>query len=294
MDRIVVFLNGERGLSLLEEMRQSRHCVDAVVLPEGKAAILGPKITAAGIKAWPVADVNDTGFLRELYSVAPKLVIVAGFSTILRPAVLSVPEYGVINLHAGRLPAYRGGSPLNWQIINDEPRIGLSVIRVDEGIDTGDILAAGAFDLEPEADIAKVHEQANAMFPSLVFQVLQSFDRGDFAGEKQRSEGSGYWHQRNDLDGRLHWAQVSAREAYNLVRAITRPYPGAFCFLGDKKVRILATTEPAMRLHGVPGRVCYVQGQGPYVICRDAGILLSEYEIEGQACKRLPQGVCLV
>jgi methionyl-tRNA formyltransferase len=293
MDRIVVFLNGGRGIALVAALHQAGHGIDAVVLPAGRADVLGPDIAAIGVKVWPVENVNEDAFVQKLRAAAPKLVIVAGFSTILGQAILSVPVHGAINLHAGRLPAYRGGSPLNWQVINGEADIGVSVLRVDEGIDTGDILAVGAFDLGPGADIAEVHEQANALFPKLVLQVLQRFDGGNFAGEMQRPDVDGYWHQRNEADGRLHWDRLSMHEAYNLVRAITRPYPGAFCYLGDQTVRVLAATVPEMRIHGVPGRVCHVQGRGPYVICRDFGILLREYQIEGQPGRRLPHGVHL-
>lgn len=293
MDRIVLFLNGSRGIALAAALHQAGHGVDLVVMPVRKAENIEPEIAAIGMKVWPVADVNDAAFIKALHDAAPKLMILAGFSTIFRPEILSVPVYGTINLHGGRLPAYRGGSPLNWQIINGEPRIGVSVLRVDEGIDTGDILATDEFELAPEATIAEVHERANALFPKLVLQVLQHFDDGDFGGTVQRPEEGGYWHQRNEADGRIHWDRLSAWEAYNLVRAVSWPYPGAYSHLGDRKVRIMAATMPEMQIHGATGRVCYVKGQGPYVVCRDAAILLREFQIEGEPGGRLPHGIYL-
>lgn len=293
MDRIVVFLNGGRGMAVVKAVHKAGHGIDAIVAPAAKAGALSGEIEGLGLACWPVENVNDDAFIAELAARSPQLVLVAGFSTILRQPVLDVPALGAINLHGGRLPEYRGGSPLNWQIINGEGRIGISVLRVDEGIDTGDILAEGGFEIGADSDIAEVHERANGLFPQLVLEVLERFDRGEHAGRKQSRDEGGYWHQRNEGDGRLRWERMTARQVHDLVRAVTRPYPGAFGFRGDDKIRVFETGLPEMRIHGVPGRVCYVQGQGPFVVCSDRAVLLRDYHIENEADGRLRHGVHL-
>jgi methionyl-tRNA formyltransferase len=293
MKGIVVFLNGNRGLAVVDAICRAGHRVDLAVCPPTKADSLCESLVSLGVTPLPVADVNTEAFVNQLGGMAPQLLIVAGYSTILRRPLLSTPTHGAINLHGGRLPDYRGGSPLNWQIINSEDQIGISVIRLDQGIDTGDILAAGAFDLGPEDDIAGVHENANALFPELVLNVLTRFDSGDFGGKPQDPDRGHYWHQRNDADGRLHWDRMTALEVQNLVRAVTRPYPGAHCQIGSNNLRVYACATTTMTIRGVPGRVCYVQGQGPFVICRDKAVLLGDYQIEEDLGARLRHGTYL-
>ncbi len=293
MDGIVVFLNGRRGMAVVESMRRAGHGIDAVVLPTGQESQLGDDLRARDLTAWPTDDANSEAFVDDLRRRAPNLVVVSGFSTILRRPVFEVPELGAINLHGGRLPDYRGGSPLNWQIINGESRIGISVLRVDEGIDTGDLLASASFELGADDTIADVHERANALFPGLVLQVLDRFDSGDLSGTPQDAAAGCYWHQRSEADGRLRPVVVDGRQACDLIRAVTRPYPGAYCYDGERKVRIYKAALPEMVIRGVPGRVCYVERRGPYVVCRDRAILLQEYEIEGEEGEKLRHGVHL-
>jgi len=286
-------LNGDRGLAVVEAISNAGHGLLAVVTPPDKKEILAQRIDGMGIDVWPTGDINDRGFVDKLRSLDTELLAIAGYSTILRADILSVARHGNINLHGGRLPSYRGGSPLNWQIINGETSIGISVLRVDEGIDTGDILAECSFDLGPDDDIAKVHSRANSLFPDLVLQVLSRFDGGEFDGTPQRPDEGYYWHQRNESDGHIHWSGMNAQEVHNLVRAITRPYPGAFCYSGHDKVRLLRTELPAMQVRGVPGRVCFLQGRGPYVVCREGAVLVTEHAIEGVKNGRLRHGAHL-
>ncbi len=282
MRGIYVFLNGDRGAPVLERLHSAGHAVESAIVPEGKTPNGVDEICrAAGISVRPVRAVNDAAFLQEMQAARPELFVIAGFSAIFKRPLYTLPRLGTINLHAGRLPHYRGGSPLNWQMINGETVAGVSVTRVDDGIDTGPLLSEATFPIGPRDTIADLHRWANDLFPDLVLDAITQLERDASAGRVQDEAGARYWHQRSDNDGQLHPAHMNAVEVDRVVRALTRPYPGAFAYRGDTRVRIFAASVPDLTLCGVPGRVCWIQGRGPYLVCADRAIEIEDYVIEG-------------
>jgi methionyl-tRNA formyltransferase len=291
MDRIVLFLNGARGEAVLEALIGARHGVTAVVTPTAMPSAGSQRtLEDHGAAHLVRKNVNDAAVIAELASFAPDLFVVAGFSTILTEPVFSLPKLGTINLHAGRLPKYRGGSPLNWQLINGEQEIGTSVLQVDAGIDTGAVLAEAAFPLGDRDTIADLHERANTLFPELVLKCVAGLEDGTLVPRVQDEASAEYWHQRNDLDGHIDFRSSTAVQADRMIRALTRPYRGAWSLYNGTRVRLFAAEFPGISLRGVPGRICYVQGQGPYVVCRDGALLVTNYELEGDSNGRLRHG----
>jgi methionyl-tRNA formyltransferase len=291
MHGIHVFLNGDRGLPVVDALHDGGHRVDSIVVPEGRTvAGLRERCGARKIRVEDVRDVNDPGFLDRVRGTDPSLFVVAGFSTIFKPALIGLPRLGTINLHAGPLPRYRGGSPLNWQLINGESSAGISVIRMDAGIDSGPVLAEASFPIRSSDTIADLHGEANRRFPPLVLDAVAMLERDTAAGRAQDDAAACYWHQRSDADGKLDVARLSAAAADRMVRALTRPYPGAFFHADGRKVRVFAARIPDLVLRGAPGRICWIEGRGPYLVCADRAVLVTDYLIEGEPAQRLRHG----
>lgn len=295
MDGVVIYLNGTRGLSVVDAIHAAGHGIARVVVPASKQAELARAPLFARLGQTPIGadDVNAPTFIAALAAARPKLGVIAGYSTIFRAPLIDLPALGTINLHAGRLPAYRGGSPLNWQIINGEAEAGVSVIRVDAGIDTGPVLAEARLPIGADETIAALHERANEVFPRLVLEVIAGLEKGTLKGRTQDEGEACYWHQRNDADGYLDWARLSAKAAHAMVRALTRPYPGAFGLLDGAKVRLYRSSLDVPMIRGAPGRIAYIGGRGPYVMCADRAIRIDELDIEGRPGARLPHGARL-
>lgn len=293
MDRLVVFLNGGRGLNVILAAMAAGHRIETVFVPKKLLHDVTDSCKEMGVRSAVADNVNDPDFRAQLRSMDPKLAIIAGFPTIFQRQTYEIPEFGTINLHAGRLPEYRGGSPLNWQILAGEPEAGISVIRVNDGIDSGPVLADGTFPIEPTDDIASVHEKANHLFCRLVVDVIAKLESGRLQPRVQDEARARYWHQRTAADGRIMFHQMTAVTVHNLIRAVARPYPGAYAFLGDTAVKVFAATMPSLDVRGVPGRVVWLQGQGPHVICADRALLLTDYVIEGRPGAKLPHGALL-
>ncbi|MFQ5763788.1 MAG: methionyl-tRNA formyltransferase [Rhodospirillales bacterium] len=292
MQDIVIYLNGERGLATLERIVAEGHGVARVIVPGPLAgADVAGRAEAAGVPVEAVADVNDAEFVAGLAESKPRLGLIAGFSSIFQAPLIAMPQSGTVNLHAGPLPGYRGGSPLNWQLINGETTAGISVIRIDEGIDTGPVLAAGEFPIEPDDTIAELHEKANRLFPELVLRVLEGLDDGTLIETPQDETKARYWRQRKPADGRIDWRRMTAADVRNLVRAVTRPYPGAFTQWEGRTVRVFAAALVNGAAAGEPGQVA--AADGPLVACRDGWVRLVDYDVDGDAGAALPEGARL-
>jgi methionyl-tRNA formyltransferase len=211
----------------------------------------------------------------DISDVRPQVGVCAGWSEILTAEKLALPEWGWINCHAGPVPHYRGGSPLNWQIIEGMRLLSVSVLKMTPGIDDGPILAMSSFELAPDEDISHAHAKANALFAALVPEVLDRIATGRVEEREQNEAGARYWHQRNDSDGEIDWTW-SAERVHNFVRALTRPYPGAWTLhAAGYPQRIWKTSLDCPDIRGRPGHIFTLQGKR-YAVCGDRALQIIE------------------
>jgi methionyl-tRNA formyltransferase len=290
MNNVIIFLNGLRGLAVVETICKSQHEVIAVVTQINISDEISKYIKKFDVNHLCIENINSVEALEQLKNYDPELFVVAGYSTILKQAVFDIPLLGTINLHAGRLPKYRGGSPLNWQLMQGEAEAGISVILMDKGIDTGCVLADDNFTVNENDTIADLHQKANELFPCLVMKAINKLEIRDTNYSIQDESKAQYWHQRNDADGELDFKGMTVLEVARMIRALTKPYPGAWAKYEGKIVRLFSAEIPKLLIKGVPGRICYIQGQGPYVICKDSAILIKKHDIENQTSEKLKHG----
>ncbi|MFA5048901.1 MAG: formyltransferase family protein [Patescibacteria group bacterium] len=214
--------------------------------------------------------------MRSMNPAIIDLIVLANYSTILKKEDYQYVKYGAINCHAGNLPEYRGSSVLNWQIINGEQFFGLSIIQVDEGIDTGDILWKHSYAMSDKT-ISDIREIANREFAREILIIVSMIEYGTIKKVKQGENSAYYWHHRKPADSRILWDKMTAGQVYNLVRASEPPYE-AFCWLGDyidkekdslfiPRAKLLDET-----FKGIAGRVVRKIDDGVVVIAKDRGV----------------------
>ena len=188
VDTIALFCNGDRGLALLDLLSDTASNLH-VITPKkhSQTPLFREQLSSRSLAGIHQLDnVNSKSSIALLDNISADLHVVAGFSQIFRKTLLAVPRLGTINLHGGPLPHYRGGSPLNWQLINGEDAIGISCILMDSGIDTGPVLAEGFFPTSPDTTIRDVHAQANNLFPRLLKTAIENLlISGSAAGREQ-------------------------------------------------------------------------------------------------------------
>jgi len=211
-------------------------------------------------------DPNAPEVLEQIKSWSPELIVLGGYGPIVRSPFLATAPRGAVNLHGGRLPEYRGSSPMNWVLINGEKEFGISIIQVDDGVDTGDVLSERRFPIAQEETIADLQEKADLVFPEMLLEVLAHIDRGTLVPRKQDETKAAYYPLRFPDDGLIFFDQLTAEQVHNRIRALTRPYPGAFSFYKGKKVQLLGSVPTRKTYYGEPGRV-YLKNKNGLLVC---------------------------
>jgi methionyl-tRNA formyltransferase len=264
-----------RGVHCLRALLAAKEPVAGVVGHAGSEASELAKLAAgAGLPYRAPKGPNGAETLAWARSLGCRLAVMSGYARIVRKAFLDSFEGGVINLHGGPLPRYRGGSPLNWQILRGEREIGISVMFTDEGVDTGPVLARDAFPLGPDESIDEVVAKTLPRFERLLLGVLDARRRGALRPEPQDPARARYFAKRLPEDGFIDWRTMTAQQVHDLVRALSGSYPGAFTYHRGRKVVLERTRTLAETIVAAPGRVLARRADGVEVACADRALLV--------------------
>lgn len=171
--KIILFFNNLRGLNVFNFLSKKKKIrISKIVLAKknlNKDIIQILKTKRINYKILEKKKLNKKN---KIFKEKTDLYILCGFPYIIKKNLFNIPKFGTLNLHAGPLPQYRGGSPLNWQIINGEKKIGLSIIKINQTIDGGPLLVQKFFKLKKDYNIKDVHEIANKIFPKILFSSI--------------------------------------------------------------------------------------------------------------------------
>jgi len=283
--RVVLFGDGQWAADTVERLAPGPHRVVGVVLRVRPTdATLDDAARRAGIPVKQFANVNGDELRRWLDSVAPDINLSIAFDQIVRRPLLEAPPHGFLNIHAGKLPAYRGRNVVNWAIINGETEIGLTAHLMDEGIDTGDILLQRVLPIGWTDGYGDVLRRVTAAVPALVVETLDAIAAGTARRHPQDPAGATYFGGRQEGDEWLDWSEPSHR-LHNKIRAITRPGPGARTTLeGDVAIIWQAFFDPAWPKYiATPGQVVGREQGGVLVKTGDSTLLVREVQLASRA-----------
>ena len=234
--KITFFTNNLRGIYCLKYLKIKKIQIKNIIISKKN---LNPKVidflNKNKIKFTTIKNLKSKKILQILNKT--DLGLVCGFPHIFKEFQFNIPRYGLINLHAGKLPNYRGGSPLNWQIINDEKYFGISVIKIDKGIDTGDIIFEKKFKFLNKYKIEDLHRIANYFFPKLLYNSIFKLISGKKL-KKQNEKKAKYYKQRKPEDSLINPSDTSYKKLTLLLRALSNSYPKPYILYGGKKVFI--------------------------------------------------------
>jgi len=292
--------------------RDERFSVAAVVTqpdkPKGRDLRLQPspvKSLALKLKL-PVlqpARARDEGFIGELSALKPDLIVVVAYGHILPPAILELPRHGCLNVHTSLLPKFRGAAPIQWAIPSGETETGVTIMKMDAGLDTGPIVSQRRTTILPEDDSATLHDRLARLGAELLAQTIPDFVAGKIQPEPQPVEGASHAPKIKKEDGRIDWT-LPAKTIWNRLRAFT-PWPGAFTFLpGETEPQIIRwTTNPKKSLpiiippcppqmlkiwkaetveqSGRTGEILSADKHGIVVACGQDALRILELQLEG-------------
>jgi methionyl-tRNA formyltransferase len=238
-----------------------------------------------GLSAFEIEDVNGPDGLAALGELDLDLAFVIGWTQLVRPEARGLVRDGLIGAHASLLPSGRGRAPVNWTLVRGEARTGNTLLWLDDAVDGGDVIDQTVIPVSAYDTCATLYDRVAESNRDMILRALPRLLRGERPGFPQPPSAEPPLPRRRPEDGRVDWSQPSQR-VYDLVRAVTRPYPGAFGWLGGRRWRIwrcaLLPGEAAGTPGEVVGSVCSPSPAscGQVVQCGRGQVLLLEVEDE--------------
>ena len=225
------------------------------------------------------ADVNTPHWIAKIAEIKPEILFSFYYRSLLGREILRIPPQGAYNLHGSLLPAYRGRSPVNWVLVNGENRTGVTLHHMVEQADAGDIVGQKEVSIEFEDSALTLYRKLCLKAEALLDESLPLIKKGTAPRRPQDPRRASYFGGRKPQDGRIdwHWPVV---QIYNLIRAVTEPYPGAFAFLPEEKAVLVwwAYPEEGIPSNLVPGTV-EVEKESVYIRALDGRLRLVEIAV---------------
>jgi methionyl-tRNA formyltransferase len=219
-------------------------------------------------------------FLDQLAQIRPDLIVVVAYGQILSQQLLDLPRFGCLNVHTSLLPKYRGAAPIQWAIVNGEAETGVTIMKMDAGLDTGPILSQASTRIESQDTAETLHRRLAVMGAELVCAAIPGYVAGTLQPQAQPAEGSSYAPKIKKEDGQIDWRRPSI-SVWNRVRGLV-PWPGGYAFLPASPGRRLLKiwiAEPAPGA-GAPGEVLQADRTGIRVACGSGALRILELQPE--------------
>jgi len=284
--RIIFAGTSQFGIPTLEKLLSLNYQLATVVTQPDKPVGRKQVLTPSPIKVWalkhniPVEQPEKIGQLQtQISDLKPDLLLVAAYGQIIPKAILDLPRFGSINIHGSLLPKYRGASPIQSAILNGDKETGITLIKMDEQMDHGPIIAKEVLRLSGSETFPELYEKLSHVSAELVSKALPEWFSGRVKAAEQIHTHATYTKLLKRDDGRLDWSS-NAREIDQKIRALN-PEPGTYTTLDGKTVKILAAETLNESKIELPGKIYNRSGELA-VKCLDGSILIKELQPEGK------------
>ena len=285
----------------LESIYNAGHDILAVVTNVDKPKGRGMKMIATPVKEFaieknlpvfqPEKVKKNEEFINEIKSLNPDIICVVAYGKILPKEILDIPKYGCVNVHASLLPKYRGASPIQWAVIDGCEYSGVTTMKMDEGLDTGDILMVEKVKLDAKETGGSLFDRLSDVGAHLLVKTLEGLEAGTITPVKQDDSESTYVKMLHKSFGKMDFNK-SAAELERLIRGLN-PWPSAFTYIDGKMLKIwdadVADNISEVQTEEVkPGQVVTVGKNTFTIACGQGYLVVNEVQLEGK--KRMDSG----
>lgn len=227
----------------------------------------------------PVKIKNEPEIIEKLKEIAPDFIVIVAYGQILPKALIDIPKFGTINLHASLLPKYRGPAPLNWAIINGEKKSGNTIMLIDVGCDTGDMLLKSEINIDENMTYGELHNILMADGANLLVKTMKLMSEGKIQGIKQENSESSYAPALNKENEKIDWKKA-ALEIKNLIRGLN-PKPTAFTIYNNEIMKVYEAEVIHELTKNEPGTITEVTKSGIKVAAGEGTVLLKKIQFPG-------------
>lgn len=291
--KVVYMGTPDFAVGALEAIMEAGHQVTAVVTQPDKPKGRGKEVQMSPVKACalkyniPVLQpvkIKEAEAVETLRTYQADIFVVAAFGQILSEEILAMPKYGCVNIHASLLPKYRGAGPIQWAIINGEKITGVTIMRMDKGLDTGDMLFQKEVAIAPDETADTLHDKLAEAGAHLIVEALAKIEAGDVTPVKQKDEESCYAKMLTKAMGRIDW-QMDAKKLDCLIRGLIS-WPGASTVFRGKSLKIwkeeVVSEQDGFNAMAQPGTVVRVEKDAFYVQTGKGILKILEVQPEGK------------
>jgi len=282
----------EFAAHILDQLLRAGFNITRVLTRPDRPAGRGMKDTASAVKKLALSrglkllqpqTLKDPALIDELNRVSPDVMVVAAYGLILPKAVLKLPRFGCINIHASLLPKWRGATPIQHALLAGDTETGISIMQMDEGLDTGPVLMQTRTRVAADDTALSLHEKLAQLGGEAIVRTLRSLELGELQPQPQQQQGASYAGKLGKAEAQINWRK-DAVQVERTVRAFN-PNPGAYTTLNGETLKIWkARLEEPMS--GKPGEIVSVDRSGIVVACGTGAVRIEELQKAGG--QRLP------
>ncbi len=234
-----------------------------------------------GLDVWQPTKLRTAEFAERLRTLEADVAVVVAYGRILPLAVLEAPRAGCVNVHASLLPRWRGAAPIQWAIVHGDEETGVTLMQMDEGMDTGPIVATAATRIEAADDAATLSERLSNMGAALLREQLPRYLAGELTPKQQDDAAATMAPLLDKSDGRIQWNKP-AQAVHNQIRGMN-PWPGAHTVLGERRIKVHRTLATTLDPEGArPGEVIALDPEGILVACAEGTLEIQELQESGR------------
>lgn len=290
--RIVYMGTPQFAVPTLEALISHNENVVAVVTqpdrPKGRGRKLAPPpvkevALAAGLPVLQPKSIKTEEFLAEIAAYKPDLIIVVAFGRLLPKPLIDLPQYGTINIHASLLPKYRGAAPIQWSLINNEAETGVTIMQMDEGLDTGDILLPGRIPIEADDTSETLSDKLSSLGGDLIIEAIKRIKEGNLPATRQNEADATMAPLLCKQEGIIDWHK-SATEISGLIRGLD-PWPTASTTLDGEQLKLFLPGVLPGEDTDPPGTILRADKNGLLIATGQDFLLVREVQLA--CCKRM-------
>ena len=287
--KIIFMGTPDYAAEALEALIKAGHEVTAVVTQPDRAKGRSGQVQCTPVKECAVrhgiavlqpVKIKTPEAIEELKKYETDVYVVAAFGQILSKEILELPQFGCVNIHASLLPKYRGAAPINQCIIDGEKETGITIMQMDAGIDTGDILAQKKVIIEDKETAETLFDKLSQAGAALIVKTLPMIERGEITPVKQDESLAGYVKMMDKSRGKIDWAS-DAVSIERLVRGLN-PWPSAYTSCQGKTVKIWRSDAVVAEAAQQPGTIVSVGKDFFDVACGSGNLRIYELQLEGK------------
>jgi methionyl-tRNA formyltransferase len=277
------------ALPCLDALLSSHHHLKAIYTQPDRKAGRGRKLQASSVKMWGITHhvpVYQPSHFKEQHSIdilkelAPDILVVIAYGLILPPDVLNIPRYGAVNVHASLLPRWRGASPIQHAILHGDNETGVTLMQMDENMDTGDILATVPCLISPDDTAGTLHDKLSKLSCEPLLTTLDAIAKGRAVRQPQNSHFATYAPKIAKTDALINWE----KPAINIIRQIHayNPWPIAFTRVNQTTLRIHQARFKALQHYQTPGTLLSLSDEGMLIAALEDAVLIERIQFPGE------------